>query len=154
VAKLDRRVVSVWRWTTVLGGAAAAVVTAGVGWATLHQFTKLWILLPAVVLLGTALAAWRGPPAVWSHWSYELADDALELSHGVWFQEHSVVPWSRVQHVDISHGPLDRRFGLAQLKIHTASAKTNAKLPGVDAAEAERLRLDILERYRQTLPAG
>ena len=153
MAKLDRRVVSVWRWTTVLWGAAGVVVTAGVGWTTLHHFTQLWILLPAVVLLGTALAAWRGPPAVWSHWSYELTDDALELSHGVWFREHSVVPWSRVQHVDISHGPLDRRFGLAQLKIHTASAKTDAKLPGVDAAEAERLRLDILERYRQTLPA-
>ena len=88
---------------------------------------------------------------MWAHWSYEIADEALELSHGVWFQEHSVVPWSRVQHVDISHGPLDRRYGLAQLKIHTASAKTDAKLPGIDAADAERMRLDILDRYRRAI---
>ena len=115
----------------------------------LHHFTRLWVLVAPVIVVATGLAAWWRPPQVWDKWAYEVGDDALELAHGVWFQEHSVVPWSRVQHVDISHGPLDRRYGLAQLKIHTASAKTDAKLPGIDAAEAERLRLDILERYRR-----
>lgn len=148
---LDPRVISVWRWSVAFGGAWAAVVAALIGWFLLHHF-GWWPLmsLVAAAVISAALIAWKGPPLVWSRWSYELTDDALELAHGVVFREHSVVPWSRVQHVDISHGPLDRRFGLAQLKIHTASAKSDAKLPGLDATEAEELRLDILSRYRHS----
>lgn len=149
MAKLDRRVVSVWRWSTAFWGTCSAIGGGLAAWLFLHHLTRLWVLAGPIILLGTAVAAWLRPPQVWSHWSYEVGQHALELSHGVWFQEHSVVPWSRVQHVDISHGPLDRRYGLAQLKIHTASAKTDAKLPGIEAAEAERLRLDILNRYRR-----
>ena len=149
MAQLDRRVMSVWRWSIVLWGALAAVVGGGLAWLVLHHFTPLWIAAPPIVLGGTALAAWLVPERVWSNWSYELGDDALELAHGVLFKEHSVVPWSRVQHVDLSHGPLDRRQGLAQLKIHTASAKTDAKLPGIEQAQAEQLRLEILDRYRR-----
>ena len=126
-----------------------AVGAGVVAWLFLHNLTSLWVLAGPVVVFGTAVAAWLLPPQIWSHWSYEVGEDALEFGHGLLFQEHSVVPWSRVQHVDTSHGPLDRRYGLAQLKIHTASAKTDAKLPGIEAGEAERLRLEILDRYRR-----
>ena len=149
MAKLDRRVVSVWGWTTAFWGVCIAVGGTAFAWLVLHESTRMWVVFGPAALLTTGLAAFVGPSKVWEHWSYELGDDALELSHGVLFQEHSVIPWSRVQHVDISHGPLDRRFGLAQLKIHTASAKTDAKLPGIEAAEAEAMRLDILDRYRR-----
>lgn len=150
MAELDRRVVVVWRWTTIFWGTCFAALTAAVAFLALDRLGPLAFASVPLVFLITALAAWLGPTRVWSHWSYELTDDALELSHGVLFHEHSVVPWSRVQHVDVSHGPLDRRYGLAQLKIHTASAKTDAKLPGIDAVEAESIRLDILDRYRRT----
>lgn len=148
MAKLDRRVVAVWRWTTLLWGACAAALAVPAALPFLDRFGPSVFGAGPLVLALAALGAWLGPPKVWWHWSYELGEEALELSHGAWFREHSVVPWSRVQHVDISHGPLDRRFGLAQLKIHTASAKTDAKLPGIDATDAEAMRLDILERYR------
>lgn len=149
MAKLDRRVMAVWRWSIVLWGLGGAVVGSGAAWLFLHDSTGLWVIVPTLALVGTAVAAAVAPQLVWSNWSYELGDDALELAHGVLFREHSVVPWSRVQHVDVSHGPLDRRYGLAQLKIHTASAKTDAKLPGIASAEAEELRLEILQRYRR-----
>lgn len=138
-----------WRWTTVFWGALLAIAGGLAAWLFLHELTSLWVVTGPAVLVATAVAAWVRPPRVWSHWSYEIGEDALELAHGVWFHEHSIVPWSRVQHVDISHGPLDRRYGLAQLKIHTASAKTDAKLPGIEAGDAEKLRLDILDRYRR-----
>ena len=152
VSKLDPRVVAVWRWSVALWGAGAAVVAAVVGWI-LHHTYGWWPLVSVVAVSVTAavVSVWKGPPAVWAAWSYRLTNDSLELARGVLFREHSVIPWSRVQHVDISHGPLDRRFGLAQLQIHTASGKSDAKLPGLDADEAERLRLDILDRYRQSL---
>lgn len=142
---------SVWRWTTAFWGTCAAVGGTGFAWLVLHNLGRAWMAVAPLALLVTAVAAWIGPSKVWEHWSYELADGALELSHGVLFQEHSVVPWSRVQHVDISHGPLDRRYGLAHLKIHTASAKTDAKLPGIEAGEAESIRLDILDRYQRAI---
>lgn len=149
MAKLDRRVIAVWRWSVLLWGAGGAIVGSAAAWLFLHELTGLWVLVPPLALVATAIAAWRAPQLVWSNWSYELSDDALELAHGVLFKEHSVVPWSRVQHVDLSHGPLDRRYDLAQLKIHTASAKTDAKLPGIGSGEAEELRLEILRRYRR-----
>lgn len=140
-----------WRWSLVLWGAGATVIAAASGWV-LQRYFGWWslALLVGAAVVGTGLTAWMGPPVVWSRWSYELTDDALELAHGVILREHSVIPWSRVQHVDISHGPLDRRFGLAKIKIHTASAKSDAELPGLDAEDAERLRLDILSRYSRS----
>lgn len=151
MAKLDRRVVSVWGWTIAFWGACIAVGSTAFAWLFLHESSRLWVAVGPAALLITIAAAAIGPSKAWGHWAYELTDDALELSHGVLFHEHSVVPWSRVQHVDISHGPLDRRYGLAQLKIHTASAKTDAKLPGIDGIEAENLRQDILDRYQRAV---
>ena len=151
VSKLDPAAILVWRWSIAFWGSLVAVSAGSASWFLLRHYG---LLVPGSVataaVLVTALSAWRIPKAMWSHWSYELSEEALVLEHGVWFQENSVVPWSRVQHVDISHGPLDRRFGLAQLKIHTASAKSDAKLPGLEAARAESLRLEILDRYRRS----
>lgn len=152
MAKLDPRVVSVWRWTVAFWGLAATVGGTLASWIVLHE--RGWLVVaaaPALLAVVAAALVWKAPAAVWSHWSYELGDQALELAHGALFREHSVIPWSRVQHVDISHGPLDRRYGLAQLKVHTASAKSDAKLPGVDAEDAEGLREEILRRYGQTV---
>ena len=58
----------------------------------------------------------------------------------------STVPYLRVQHIDLTAGPLDRRLDLTTLVIRTASATTDARLPGIDGDEAERLRTTILRR--------
>ena len=52
----------------------------------------------------------------------------------------SVVPYGRMQFVDVTAGPVERMFGLATVKLHTAAAATDAKVPGLLTAEAERLR--------------
>jgi hypothetical protein len=56
------------------------------------------------------------------------------------FRRLSVVPYGRMQFVDVTAGPVERVFGLATVKLHTAAAATDAKLPGLATAEAERLR--------------
>ena len=51
------------------------------------------------------------------------------------------MPASRVQHLDLRHGPLERRWNLATLVIHTAGSKMSAvSISGLDADDAERLR--------------
>ncbi len=67
-------------------------------------------------------------------------DTDLYVTHGRWFKELLVVPYGRMQYVDVNAGPVDRAFGVSAVQLHTASAATDAKLPGLPPAEAARLR--------------
>ena len=98
-----------------------------------------------VAVLG-GLAAWWLPRASYRHWSYQVATDALELRHGVVRRVHSAIPYFRVQHIDVAQGPVERAVGLARLVVHTASAGTDATIPGIAAGDAEGLRRLILAR--------
>jgi membrane protein YdbS with pleckstrin-like domain len=63
------------------------------------------------------------------------------------------VPYGRMQFVDVTAGPLDRRFGLASVQLHTASAATDARIPGLVPDEAARLR-DRLASQGEARAAG
>jgi len=80
------------------------------------------------------------------HWRYGLGDDVLVLQSGVWTRRLSMTPYFRVQNVDVTAGPFERRLGLKRLTISTASAATDASIPGLDADDADRLRERILKR--------
>ncbi|WP_327316969.1 PH domain-containing protein [Streptomyces sp. NBC_01235] len=81
----------------------------------------------------------------WRSWRYaERADDLL-ISRGVLWREETVVPYGRMQLVEVTSGPVERHFGLASVQLHTAAAATDATIPGLDPAEAERLRDRLTE---------
>jgi hypothetical protein len=82
------------------------------------------------VLLQRRVAAWG---------FCERADDLL-VRRGLMVRRLSLVPYGRMQFVDVSAGPLERSFGLATLRLHTAAAASDARIPGLPRAEAERLR--------------
>lgn len=131
-------------WTVLLAVATAVVLglTAGPVWAVLGTF---WLLVLAWgwVLLGRN----------WRSWRYaERADDLL-ISRGVLWREETVVPYGRMQLVEVTSGPLERRFGLASVQLHTAAAASDAKIPGLVPAEAERLR-DRLTALGEARSAG
>lgn len=74
-----------------------------------------------------------------THW--RLDADGFTLARGNWWRRETCVPVSRVQHLDLKHGPLERRWRLATLVIHTAGSKFSAvSASGLDADDAERLR--------------
>ncbi|WP_350280627.1 PH domain-containing protein [Kribbella sp. HUAS MG21] len=73
-------------------------------------------------------------------WKYAERDDELLVSHGVMFRELVVVPYGRMQFVDVTAGPLERACGLATVELHTATPATDAKIPGLHPDEASRLR--------------
>ena len=142
---LEPRVRKQWRMEALAGSgfilvaATIALAAALLGWL---RGTVLLIVL-GVFIVGApqALVSVR-----YRYWRYGTGDDVLILEYGVWTRRQSMTPYFRVQNVDVSQGPLERWLGLKRLTIKTASAFTDATIPGLDAAEAERLRLVILER--------
>ncbi|MFC7883582.1 PH domain-containing protein [Streptomyces sp. NPDC057376] len=108
-----------------------------------------------LALLPPALAVWGWVMLErnWRSWRYaERADDLL-ISRGVLWREETVVPYGRMQLVEVTSGPVERHFGLASVQLHTAAAATDATIPGLDPAEAERLR-DRLTELGEARSAG
>jgi len=73
-------------------------------------------------------------------WKYAEREDELLVSHGIMFRQLVVVPYGRMQFVDVAAGPLERAFDLATVELHTATPATDAKIPGLPPDEAARLR--------------
>ena len=86
-------------------------------------------------------------------WGYLEREDDLLVRRGVLVRRTSVVPYGRMQYVDVTAGPLARRYGLATVTLHTAAAATDASVPGLRAAEAARLR-DRLAALGEARQAG
>jgi hypothetical protein len=86
-------------------------------------------------------------------WSYREREDDLIVSRGVLVKRESVVPYGRMQFVDVIAGPLERVFGLATVRMHTAAAASDARVPGLAKEEAARLR-DQLSRLGESQAAG
>ena len=77
---------------------------------------------------------------------YALADTDFVIRRGVFIRSLTLVPYGRIQYVDIYQGPVLRLLGISTIKLSTASAKTDATLSGVPVADAARLRDVLAER--------
>ena len=92
------------------------------------------------------------PARRYRSWGYDMAEDELHIQHGLWTRARTVVPFGRVQHIDVTQGPLERRFGLGTLTLHTAGTRSSAvDLPGLAHEEAGRIRDHIRAKIRQDL---
>ncbi len=75
---------------------------------------------------------------------FAMADDRLRVVRGVLFHADVVVPFSRVQHIDVTQGPIERLFGLATLTLHTAGTHNHSvALPGLEHGQAGAMREEI-----------
>ncbi|MER7457454.1 PH domain-containing protein [Micromonospora sp. NPDC126480] len=127
-------------WVELLRLAALLVfVAAGlaVGWAVSGS-SLFGVALAGVALLGVlrTVTIVRAVHA----WGYAEREDDLLVRHGLLIRRLSIVPYSRMQFVDVSAGPLERAFDLATVQLHTAAAASDARVPGLRPAEASRLR--------------
>lgn len=133
-------------------GAFLAVVVAAALFAWL-VWGLVWVLIPAGVL--TVVTIWTLVilPRQARAYGYQLREDDLVFRRGILWQRMVAVPYGRMQLVDITHGPLDRGFGIAQLKLVTAAATTGVTIPGLRQESAERLR-DTLIAVAETRRTG
>jgi len=76
---------------------------------------------------------------------YMLRGDDVVFRKGIIWQRMVAVPYGRMQLIDITHGPLDRMFGVSKLKMVTAAASTGIEIPGLTTAGAEALRDTLIE---------
>ncbi|WP_230085408.1 MULTISPECIES: PH domain-containing protein [Arthrobacter] len=101
--------------------------------------------VPAVVLLIVLWVLLLVPRQVRAIGYAERNEDLL-IRHGIMFHRVMVVPYGRMQYVDVTMGPLERMLGLSSIHLHTASPGTNAIIFGLPAAEASRLREQLSAR--------
>lgn len=100
----------------------------------------LWAVAATIVVV-----RWRLVERTWRSWGYVEREDDLYITSGVLFRSLVAVPYGRMQLVEVASGPLERAFGLATVSLKTASAETNATIPGLSPDEAARLRDRLTE---------
>jgi uncharacterized protein len=105
----------------------------------------------STVMLGTALSFFLRRR--FRAWRYQERNEDLIVARGVMVQRLSVVPYGRMQFVEVTAGPVERLFKLSTGKLHTAAAASDARIPGLEQAEAARLR-DRLTELGESMAAG
>jgi membrane protein YdbS with pleckstrin-like domain len=137
---LPRRAYRVFLYVALM----VAAIPAGI--ATLSLAEQLlrrengWIGLVAIWTLAIGLALWIADKRYrFTFW--RLDEDGFAVRRGRLWQWETRVPTSRVQHLDLKRGPLERAHGLATLILHTAGTRLSAvSISGLEDADAERLR--------------
>ncbi|MGB3723965.1 MAG: PH domain-containing protein [Pacificimonas sp.] len=103
-------------------------------------------VLIAFALLRAVIQPWR----LHASWRFQAEDEELRLKRGVLTKVETLVPFSRVQHIDVERGPMERIFGLARLVVHTAGTRgASVTLPGLLPERAEALRREIREELKR-----
>jgi membrane protein YdbS with pleckstrin-like domain len=131
-------------------GAVLAITAAAIALSDGSPVAAVAAVLGVVLC---SVAAWWFVHNRFRAWGYCERDEDLEVRRGVMVQRLSVVPYGRMQFVEITAGPVERLFGLATVKLHTAAAASDARIPGLDPQEAARLR-DRLAALGEAKAAG
>jgi uncharacterized protein len=142
---LDPRVIPLQRigsaiFTTLIAiGSLVGLVIADDG--------DIWLRI-VVWLTVVLLAAWhsyRWPALAYRHTSYRVDDQGIEIRKGVYWRVVINVPRSRVQHIDVSQGPIERRYGLGTLIVYTAGTDhAKVELEGLEHGRALAIREHLL----------
>ncbi len=141
---LDPRAIKLWRMkqlitsAILLGLALAAVAIVGI--AVPESLRWLAVGFVLLLVLRLWLFLWY-PGRAYRAWGYRMNGKVLEIRHGIWFRVLTLLPLSRLQHVDLHRGPIERSMGLGSLILYTAGTQHSIiVIPGLDATEAARLR--------------
>ncbi|WP_404430548.1 PH domain-containing protein [Microbacterium lacus] len=141
-------------WVQLISsGLVLAIVVTAMLVLTL-AFGQTWAWIPGGII--SAILIWTIviTPRQARSYGYQLRKDDLVFRRGILWQRVVAVPYGRMQLVDITHGPLDRGFSIAQLKLVTAAASTGVVIPGLTQQAAESLRdtlIDVAETRRTGL---
>lgn len=134
---------------------SAVVVIGGIVGLVIYFFSIsnldwiFWLIVgaSALAMLFVAVMSFLWPPIEVRNTSWRLESRGLEIRRGVFWKHQISIPSSRVQHIDVSQGPLQRNFGLATLTIHTAgTANASVELAGLDFDTASSLRDRLMEQ--------
>jgi len=114
----------------VVAGIALAIVGVGVVWLALYAAGLLALLIWAWWIIGRRVGSF----------GYAERDNDLLVVSGILVRRLVIVPYGRMQLVDLRAGPIDRSLGITTVQLHTAAATTDATIPGLLPQEAADLR--------------
>jgi membrane protein YdbS with pleckstrin-like domain len=141
---VDPRTIPVWRWQSF---AVALVAAMPVVLFAIHRGD--WLGIGALIAYAVAalVCVWRLPAAYFRSLTFALDDRGIWIRHGIFWRSQIALPRVRVQHSDVSQGPLQRGYGVATLKLYTAGSRyTKIELPGLQHDAAIQLRNALLAR--------
>jgi membrane protein YdbS with pleckstrin-like domain len=149
---VDRRWVTVRRireWIDSLLLVAVAGANGFFAVRLLELSDACWLLPCALLLVGLGLQSQLWPAYAWRFQGMRRVAEGVEVHRGAFFRTVTTVPRWRVQHVDIAQGPIERRFGLARLVIHTAGTQRAVELAGLPETDAVRVRDALMQERLQ-----
>ena len=115
-----------------------------------HEVQPGMVLVPAAFF--TILQVFVLPNRIYRRWGYDMGDEQLRVLRGFLWRTDTIVPFNRIQHIDVAQGPLQRMFGLSTLIVHTAGTHNSiVTLPGLATADAEDMRETIKGHIRQDM---
>lgn len=140
------------RLSTLLVAVGGLVLIAvGLVWA--GRPAELWLSMIGLALLVAAALGWVFVGRVVQTWGYAEREEDLLVSRGRLFRRLSVIPYGRMQVIEVSANPVSAWLGIATVTLVTASASTDAHIAGLPTAEAHALR-DRLAAKGEALTAG
>ena len=126
--------------STLIGTLVPLTIALGIGVLASGRTPLAFAAAGTALVLIPAWTVWIARRR-WLRTRWRLDDDGFGIRRGHMWRSDTRVPGSRVQHLDIRRGPLERAFGLSTLIVHTAGTRNSAvSVSGLDHAEAERLR--------------
>lgn len=141
--KLAPSIIGVWRLTRsigflfLLGLPVAYFLVFGASGSHLLYLAGISVLCIAAWIVVTFIL----PPIKWKRWRYSINQNEIDLLRGIIIRKETLIPLSRVQHVDTRQGPLLRWFNLSSVTISTAA--TTHEIPGLDEVIADKVRKKI-----------
>lgn len=149
--RIDSRAVTVWR---IAGAATALPLAVGAGVAGGLAIAEiipvpLGIAGVGALLLFALLDVAVIPKVRWLRWRYQVSEDEIYLRHGLWIRKRTLIPMTRVQHVDTKAGPLLRAFGLSTVTVATAGGEHEIPALSDEVADGLRDRIAALARVTE-----
>ena len=139
---LERGQLNAMRLTAAVFWTIATLVSIGPGFGLSTGFDWFPMWLPPAVIAPIGLwSVLYATPKRWARWGWAWTGKELHVASGWLTRRHTIVPAARVQHIDVTVGPVERMFGVATLVLHTAgTANSEVQLPGITRETAEEIR--------------
>lgn len=126
-----------------------------IGWGVFYvvdPFKMPWLAWVAfAVWAGLYALALRAAFRRFAAEGYALRGHDILHKHGVWWRTVTAIPYNRMQHCEISRGPIENLFGLATLRVYTAGgSSSDLSIEGLPFEEAQRVKEHITQRIGNT----
>ena len=109
-------------------------------------------LLPVILVVANLLLLWLAvfwPAIEHRHVKWSVGPVGVQIKKGVFWKHQIAIPWARVQHADVSQGPLARQFSIGNLTIHTAGTKhASIDIVGLNHVVAIELRDEVIRQRK------